>query len=628
MADIFLAYAREDRALAERIAQLLATEGFNVAWDIEIEPGDQWDEYIERTITEAKAAVVLWSKASVKSRWVRDEARMAEAQSKYVPVSIEDAPFPIGLGGVQAANLIGWRGDASHSDWRKLTAALVARCRGRGAPAPIPAQPRAQKPRGGGALLLFLSALGAIAVTAFLFSRPFSPPWAAPPHPVWSLRLAGSNTIGADLAGELADAFLREDRAFAGGATSRVQGPNQAEQLGVNERVVRARRADGGFVQIRIAAHGSNTAPCALASGEADIGMMSHEWPGAPACDIASLGDLRDPARSAETMIGLDGVAIIVHAANRLASIDRPTLRRIYCGEISDWSALGLAPGAIHLHRRNDDSGTFDVFRERVLINSSGRACAVPANAAAHEDSEALIAAVAADANAIGFVGAGPVTHAHNREIKVLQVRDSESTGAFPPTPFSIRSGDYPLARRLFFYTPPNADGEMQALQSAFIAFARSERGQRIVENAGFVSLSQHRPEAEDRAAWFVGAPADYVEALRGAEKQDLTLRFRFASDDLDAQALRDLAEIGQRAEGRSVILAGHADSVGPAAFNDSLSLGRANAAARALARHGVRPARVLGFGERVLRRFPDDTAARRSENRRVEIWFAAQQGS
>src|SRR5215475_6150474 len=121
VADIFLAYAREDRAMAERIAQLLAAEGFNVAWDIEIEPGDQWDEYIERTITEAKATVVLWSKASVKSRWVRDEARMAEAQSKYVPVSIEDAPFPIGLGGVQAANLIGWRGDPNHAAWRKLT---------------------------------------------------------------------------------------------------------------------------------------------------------------------------------------------------------------------------------------------------------------------------------------------------------------------------------------------------------------------------------------------------------------------------------------------------------------------------------------------------------------------------
>ena len=75
MADIFLSYAREDRAGAERIAQALAGRGYNVWWDRDIPAGPSYTQVIEQALTSAKCVLVLWSAASVASSWVQDEAR-------------------------------------------------------------------------------------------------------------------------------------------------------------------------------------------------------------------------------------------------------------------------------------------------------------------------------------------------------------------------------------------------------------------------------------------------------------------------------------------------------------------------------------------------------------------------
>jgi TIR domain len=84
MADIFLSYAREDRASAERIAQTLAGRG-NVWWDPDLPAGPNYTQVIEQALTSAKCVLVLWSAASVVSTWVQDEAR--EAQERGVLVA-------------------------------------------------------------------------------------------------------------------------------------------------------------------------------------------------------------------------------------------------------------------------------------------------------------------------------------------------------------------------------------------------------------------------------------------------------------------------------------------------------------------------------------------------------------
>jgi TIR domain len=74
MADIFLSYAREDLTRAHGIAQALESHGWSVWWDRRIPPGQEFTSYIQRQLDDARCIVVLWSKASVASAFVRDEA--------------------------------------------------------------------------------------------------------------------------------------------------------------------------------------------------------------------------------------------------------------------------------------------------------------------------------------------------------------------------------------------------------------------------------------------------------------------------------------------------------------------------------------------------------------------------
>src|SRR3954453_4706068 len=93
--DIFLSYARHDRATARTFAQCLAEEGFSVWWDASLHSGETFDEVIEQRLPDPKAVVVLWSPRSVASRWVRPEAPLADRRNNLVPAIIEACDRPI-----------------------------------------------------------------------------------------------------------------------------------------------------------------------------------------------------------------------------------------------------------------------------------------------------------------------------------------------------------------------------------------------------------------------------------------------------------------------------------------------------------------------------------------------------
>lgn len=131
MADVFLSYAREDHARAAQVAEGLVAGGYDVFWDVEIPPGATWSDFLEDKLSNCKAAIVLWSKTSTASQWVREEARLAKDRAKLIPVMIDDAAPPFGFGEIQAANLSAWNGEADNAQW-KLLLAGVARAVGAG----------------------------------------------------------------------------------------------------------------------------------------------------------------------------------------------------------------------------------------------------------------------------------------------------------------------------------------------------------------------------------------------------------------------------------------------------------------------------------------------------------------
>lgn len=122
--DIFLSYARQDRGTARLFADGLAAEGFSVWWDASLRSGETFDEVIERNLRDAKAVVVLWSPASVASRWVRAEATLADRRNKLAPAIIAPCDRPIIFELTHAAELSDWTGDMSDPRWRTFVSDL------------------------------------------------------------------------------------------------------------------------------------------------------------------------------------------------------------------------------------------------------------------------------------------------------------------------------------------------------------------------------------------------------------------------------------------------------------------------------------------------------------------------
>jgi hypothetical protein len=122
--DIFISYSREERASARQFAECFAREGFSVWWDAVLRSGQTFDEVIEQELRAAKAVVVLWSPRSVRSRWVRAEATLADRSNKLVPIIIEPCDLPIIFELTHAAELSQWSGDTSDVRWQTLVSDL------------------------------------------------------------------------------------------------------------------------------------------------------------------------------------------------------------------------------------------------------------------------------------------------------------------------------------------------------------------------------------------------------------------------------------------------------------------------------------------------------------------------
>jgi len=99
VADLFISYSKEERDLTVSLARDLEAKGFTVWWDTGLVPGDVFEETILGQLLMAKAAIVIWSRHSAKSMWVRSEARRAADTGKLVPVrtteiAISEIPPP------------------------------------------------------------------------------------------------------------------------------------------------------------------------------------------------------------------------------------------------------------------------------------------------------------------------------------------------------------------------------------------------------------------------------------------------------------------------------------------------------------------------------------------------------
>ncbi|NNA87394.1 OmpA family protein [Pseudomonas fragi] len=412
------------------------------------------------------------------------------------------------------------------------------------------------------------------------------------------LRIQGSNTIGANLGPALVSAMLAE------------QGLHDIHSVPVippNEHSIVGTTAQGQQIRVDVAAHGSGTGFTALAAGLADLVASSRPIKDRELVDLEPLGDLKSPG--AEQVIAIDGLAIILHPHNPLDQLNTEQLAQIFSGQISRWEQLGGTGGAIHLYARDDQSGTWETFKELVL-NRNGQP--LSSKAQRFESSEQLSDAVSHDPQAIGFIGLPYI-----REAKAVAIVDGASQPMLPLTSL-IASEDYPLSRRLFLYLPPATNNPWA---KALVAFTQSPQGQAIVGQNGFVAQSVQADNVMPGAHM----PEQYQALTREAQRLSVNFRFEEGSASLDNKARQDLLRVVDylSAHGKldkQVTLVGFGDAKDDPQRAQLLSRLRAMAVRRELVKSGVVLREIRGYGAQMpVAANTEDEG--RLKNRRVEVW-------
>ena len=124
MTDLFLSYSREDAAQVEQLAKALQAAGYSCWWDRELVSGARYLVETETQLKAAKAVVVIWSRTSIVSHWVADEAGAGRDDNRLAALTFDGSMPPLGFRQFQVTDFAGWRGGTDEPAFQSLLRGL------------------------------------------------------------------------------------------------------------------------------------------------------------------------------------------------------------------------------------------------------------------------------------------------------------------------------------------------------------------------------------------------------------------------------------------------------------------------------------------------------------------------
>ena len=206
---------------------------------------------------------------------------------------------------------------------------------------------------------------------------------------------------------------------------------------------------------------GSGSGITAVSEGRCDIGLSSRALK-----DDEKAGGLK------ETILALDGIAIIVNPANPVNDLDIETIGKIYKGEITNWKEVGGNDAEIVLIGREAGSGTRDGFE---TITDTKDACKYRQELTSTGD---VITTVANNPDAIGYASLAALKDS----VKALTV------GGVAPTEDTIKDGSYVVQRPFVLVTREGT--ELSKAAQEFFDYAVSSDAAGIISAAGAVAVN------------------------------------------------------------------------------------------------------------------------------------------
>ena len=223
-------------------------------------------------------------------------------------------------------------------------------------------------------------------------------------------------------------------------------------------------------VTITVNKSGSGTGAAALMDGRCDIATMSRfmkeqEFKNAIAKNVFPVAHA----------VAMDGVCIVVHPSNPINALSSEQVRDIYLGKMINWKQLGGPDIPIVVISRDTSSGTYETFESFIM---KGQKMA-PSVEYVSTNPQAF-ARVEKTRGAISYVGYGFI----QTGVKALTLDGVE------PSRQTILNGKYPASRPLFMFT--NGYPVLGSMTYKFVTFHLTEKGQEVIENKGFVALTDY----------------------------------------------------------------------------------------------------------------------------------------
>jgi phosphate transport system substrate-binding protein len=235
--------------------------------------------------------------------------------------------------------------------------------------------------------------------------------------------------------------------------------------------------------KIQVTGGGSGTGMAALQNRTTDLANSSRKIKAAEITECIKVFG----RRPAEYKVALDGLSVYVNEDNPVKELTVEQVREIFTGRIKNWKQVGGKDAPITVYSRENSSGTYEFFKENVLLNAD-----FAASAQTMPGTAAVLQAVAKDKNGIGYGGA-----AYGKGAKHLAIKKDESSPAIEPTEETVVKGTYPIWRHLFMYVNPAIDkGEI----AAYLRWIRSDEGQKLVKDIGYFPLPPHLREGKPTA--------------------------------------------------------------------------------------------------------------------------------
>lgn len=214
----------------------------------------------------------------------------------------------------------------------------------------------------------------------------------------------------------------------------------------------------------------SREALVALVNGKCRLAVMARDLNAAESTVVN-----KGPQKFVARKVALDGIAIIVNGDNPVEQITFDQLDAIFTGTVQNWRELGGRDQPIHPLIRDRNSGTYELFQQRVLhdkgYGASARAC---------KTARDLAALVAQDTGAVGCVGMAWVQQGN---IKAIAVAEKTGGPFVVPTQQTIYDQSYPLRRPLILCSFEDRID----LVAGFVTFMSSAQGQRLAVSEGLV---------------------------------------------------------------------------------------------------------------------------------------------